>query len=80
MDRHRDPGDGPHRGERTQHCSLQCIFTVCIPVAVVENEDTKPLGPTFQQFKYRVYLDNLYQKLTFYRLVLGLLRLFEASM
>ena len=30
--------------------------------------------------KYRVYLDNLHQELTFYRLVLGLLRLFEASM
>ena len=29
---------------------------------------------------YRVYLDNLLQELTFYRLLLGLLRLFEASM
>ena len=30
--------------------------------------------------KYRVYLDNLHQELTCYRLVLGLLRFFKASM
>ena len=37
------------------------------------------VGPDVRSL-YRVYLDNLHQELTFYRLVLGLLRLFEASM
>ena len=39
---------------------------------------TQPPPPLYD-LKYRVYSDNLHQELMCYRLVLGLLRFFKAS-